>query len=188
MAKRSELAKGMYVRMSPQLDPDNSYWERLFAGRYFCIEDVAKEPDDSNSCGPCYGTLIFWSVNYFKPAFNGDMLLVPEEEQQRIKYVFENKHEFKDLFKVARKLERVMEKLDDCLSNYDRYMSMWDMMDDQQLAESLEASLCEAYSEEKMEEITEEAMEMWQEIIELIEELDKLEEKHIRAWVKENVA
>jgi len=188
MAKRRELAKGMYARMNSQLDPVNSYSERLFAGRYFYIEEVAKEPDDAKSWGPCRGVLIYWSEGHIKQAFNDNMLLISESEQERIKYILDNRHEFKDLFRVTRKIGRALEGMEDFLFNCGIDISIWELMDENQLAQDIRELLYGKYSQEELEDIIEEATEIWQEIIELIMKLDELEEKHIRTWVKETVA
>jgi hypothetical protein len=178
VAKRSELAKGMYVRMNPELDPENSYWERLFAGRYFHIEEVAKEPDDAKGWGPCYGTLIYWSLNYMKQAFNDNMLLISDAEQKRIKYIFKNKHEFTDLFKVARKLERVMESLDNHLEDCGHGINMWEMMNAKQLSRAIRDEMYGFDNEEAVNK----AVEMWEEIEELLTKLDELEDRYIRKF------
>jgi hypothetical protein len=183
MVKRSELVKDIYVRMDPNLDPDNSYWQRLLAGRYVQIDKVAKEPDNAKAWGPCYGTVIYWSPNYMQQVFNDNMMLIPQAEQDRIKYIFKNKDEFKDLFKTARKIQRLMKRLGNILEDCGNGLDIWEFMDSEDVRVAIYDELGEDTDEDETEDIIEEALEVWDEIIELIGKLDELEEKHIRVWV-----
>ncbi|SHE95502.1 hypothetical protein SAMN02745218_01124 [Desulfofundulus australicus DSM 11792] len=185
MAKRSELREGMYVRMNPELDPD-SYWQRLIAGRYFRVGKVAEKPDDAEIWSPCFGNVLYWSTGYVMQVDNENMMLISEAEQERIRYILKHKQEFGDLFRVGRKLERAVEMLDDYLrENCEEHVDLWDIMDAEHLADKVRWAMSDEAEENEIEEVVSEAVEMWGEIEELLEKLDRLEDKYVRSWVRQ---
>ncbi|MGB9804326.1 hypothetical protein [Desulfofundulus sp.] len=184
MAKRSELKEGMYVRMNPELDP-NSYWSRLIAGRYLYLYKVAEEPDDAGIWSPCVGSVLYWPVGYMKSVDNEDMILISEAEQERIKYILQHKHEFGELFRTGRKLERAIEALDDYLrENCEEHVDLWDVMDAEDLADKVRWAMSDEAEGDEIGEVVSEAVEMWGEIEKLLGELDRLEDKYVRGWVR----
>lgn len=185
MSKRSELKEGMYVRMNPELDPD-SYWQRLIAGRYFRVDKVAEEPDDAEMWSPCFGSVLYWSVGYVMQVDNENMVLISEAEQERIKYILHHKHEFSELFRIGRKLERAIEMLDNYLrENCEEHVDLWDIMDAEHLADKVRWAMSDEAEENEIEEVVGEAVEMWGEIEKLLEKLDRLEDQYVRGRVRQ---
>ncbi len=190
MILRSQLKKGQYVRIQTELD--DSFWYKPLAGRYFQIDKVAKEPDDA---GPCYGTLICWGMNYLEQMFNDNMLAVSDAEQERIKYILKHKEEFKDLFKLGCKIDRVKEQIESIIENdlgqYD--FNVWEYESADTLVDELEDCIMDEMEpeEEEIESALEDIKELFDKFLLLLKELTELEEKYVRmgqvAYPKENI-
>jgi len=186
MIKRSKLRENMYVRMPDILDND-SFWSRLMKGRYLQIDTPATEPDDATSYGPCYGTITMYGINYMKPIFNDDMKPITSKEQKRLSYIFKNQEEFKDLFKLGRKIDRKIDNIEDLLDNIGVYkFNLWEISDTQNFIEQIKDEIYFNNSDvdlSEYEDELEELKEIFKELEKLLDELTHLEDMYIRKQV-----
>lgn len=175
MIKRSELAKGQYVRVTSEAN--DTFWERFALGRYFQVDTIDASPDDAGSCGPCHGDLIFWGINYCHQIFNGDMEPISEAEQTAIEAAFQNRGEFKELFRLGRKFERLEEKLDDLCTEFG-HINVWEHNTLESLLEDVSCCIDDP-EEYDLEDLQEEISELWNEIIKVLDKLDEAEQRLI---------
>lgn len=190
MILRSQLKKGQYVRIQTELD--DSFWYKPLAGRYFQVDEVAKEPDDAKGWGPCYGILICWGMNYGKQMFNDNMVAISDAEQERINYIFKHKEEFKDLFKLGCKIDRVREQIESIiegdLGQY--HFNIWEYESADALVDELEDCIMDEMEPEEIESALEDIKELFDKFLLLLKELTELEEKYVRmgqvTYPKEN--
>lgn len=175
---RSEMKKGMYVRIKDELD-DNSFWNRIFKGRIFQIDKPAPEPDDAKCWSMTYGTLTLYGMNYITRESNGVMEPLGPEEQAKVRYIFDNKHEFNDLFKLGRKHDRQREELEKLISDLGVYgFDIYDVSDKDHLVDRLHSEMdC---IDEDDEEVLDDIVDLWVEIERNLDEITKLEDKYIR--------
>lgn len=180
MIKRSELKKNIYVRMSDTLDFD-SYWSRLMKGRYFKVDIPAKEPDDSDFWSMTHGVITMYGLNYCKSASNTDMIKISDKESERLKYVFDNKKEFPELFSTGRKIERIMNNIEEALDDLEVYrFDLWDVADVNNFMERVQDEIPEDVLEEIEDYELEDLKEMFIELESLLDKLTLLEDKYIR--------
>lgn len=179
---RSEMKERMYVRIKDELDND-SFWSRILKGRIFKIDKPAPEPDDSMCWSMTYGTLIMYGMNYMTRESNTIMEPLPPEQQEKMEYIFENKHEFKELFKLGRKYDRKIEALDDMLSDIGVYgFDIYDVSDKNQLVERIQDEM-DCIDEDDMD-VLDDIVELWVEIEEILEQLTELEDIHVRGIIQ----
>ncbi|HBV97425.1 MAG: hypothetical protein JL50_08360 [Peptococcaceae bacterium BICA1-7] len=189
MILRSQLKEDQYVRVQPKLD-DEDFWYKPMSGRYFGINSIAKEPDEARSYGPCMGSLVCWGMNYCLQLFNGNMEPVPEREQERIRYIFENPGEFKDLFKLGRKIERQVREVERIIEDDlgCRGHNIWEYQKAEYLIEDINLDAFNNLDEEDIADLEDDLKESFNEFLALLDKLTELEDKYIRQWAQEKAS
>lgn len=186
MIKRSELKPGMIVRVCSETN-ESSFWQRLLTNRYVEISKVAPEPDNALAWSMSSGLVLYYGVNFYKQISNTDIEPVSTEEQERVQYILKHEDEFLDLFKLGRKINRKIDAIENILfDDLGIYtFDLWDCDDANHFKEMVtEALCCEGLIVDSI--IIEEAKEEYQELLDMLDKMTELEQKHIRDYAKEN--
>ena len=133
----------------------------------------------------CYGRLILWHINYAQSLFNDNMEPVSQEEQQHIEYIFQHRDEFKDLFRLGRKIECKINIIERTIKDDLGILgvSIWEYGSSEQLAEDLRLEVEEKEiiaDTEELEELLDEVRNGFNDLIALLDQLTELEDKYIR--------
>ena len=182
MIKKSELKEGMFVKITDVLDR-NSFGSRLMKGRYFEVDIPAKEPDDEMFASPSSGAVIMYGVNYVKQVSDNYMEPISHEEQDRLRSIFDNQSEFKDLFKLGKKIDRQIDEIENLLDEIGVYQfDIWEVSDADDLIDQIIDGSDVDLSDFKDE--LDELKEMFEELETMLDNLSELEDRYISSYVK----
>lgn len=188
MIKRSELKKDQIVRIQTEMN-DTSFWSRLAKGRYYRVTFPATEPDDAKSWNECTGNVIMYGVNFAKNCSNSIMESISDKESDSVNLILASKREFKEIFRIGTRIDRLMDEITDACDNLEAYhLNLWDICDKDHLKGMIIDMFYNCHSEEESIDLddVEEVVDMWDELEELLIKLDELEDKIVRG-IKYNV-
>lgn len=179
MMKRSELAKGIYVRITNEYD--DHFWSRLLKGRYMLISNPDTTPDDAKCWGLTGGGIVFHSMGFHKSVSNVDMEPVSGEEAERLRYIAKNKKSYPEFHKLGLKINRAINLIEEIIFDELQvfHFDLWDISDRKDFKRAILDELPED-DDSDIEDKVEELALMFDELDELLTKLTQLEDKIVR--------